>query len=424
MSQTYYFKAKKRHFEDGSSLHPFSSFKALENLELRAGDKILLCCDSVFTNEYIHLRNKNSITISSYGKGVRPIIDAKGNGVWYQDYGCLLDNPNHRYAAEVSSTILLFDCNNIKIEDLEICNSCENTSESKANYSDALKQDRTGIAVIAKDRGTISGITLSNLYVTHVNGNVYDKHLCNGGIYFAALKPSSEYNPIPRFNNVLISKCFVKDVSRWGIAVGYTYLWNKFSGSKTCEEFFLRYGNTNIGIEDTYVKDIGGDGITVMYALRPVVRHCRADSVALEMNDKFYTQPLDRQGKVAAGIWPWKCYEALFEFNEVYDTKLNQDGMAYDADSGWKTLYVNNYSHANEGGAVMFCLEEAIGSCYKNNVSEDDLGGVFSPADCPEAIIENNTIYRRESVPLLRSRMNGGKYSLENNKEIIIKRMR
>ena len=424
MSKNYYFSSKKSSFEDGSALHPFSSFSVLDNLNLQEGDSILIECNSIFHNEYLHIHDKDNLTISSYGEGSKPIIDAKGNGTWVQDYGCPLDNPNHRYKAEVSSTILLFDCNNIKIENLEIQNSQDPNegTEDLENYSDALKQDRTGIAVVAQDRGTLSNITLSSLNIKHVKGNVYDKHICNGGIYFAALKPSSDI--IPRFDNVLISKCFVKDVSRWGIAVGYTYLWDKFSGTEIDEQVFLKYGNTNIGIEDCYVKDIGGDGITVMYALRPVVKHCRADSVALEMNDKFYSQPLERQGKVAAGIWPWKCYEALFEFNEVYDTKLNQDGMAYDADSGWNTLYVNNYSHSNEGGAVMFCMEEAVGSVYKNNVSDDDLGGIFSPADCPEGIIENNTIYRRESVPLLRNRMSGGKFSCKNNKDIIIKRKR
>lgn len=421
MSKTYYFSSKKRSFEDGSSLHPFSTFKALENLKLEEGDSLLIACNSVFHNEYLHLYNKDNLTISSYGKGAKPILDAQGEGVWQQDYGCPLDNPNHRYCAEVSSTILLFDCNHIKIENLEIRNS----SQDHTTYCAALKQPRTGVAVIAQERGTVQDITLRDLTIKAVHGNVYDKHLCNGGIYFASLMPSNpESTCLPRFDKVLISKCFVKEVSRWGIAVGYTYLWDKFSGTETSEEVFTKYGNTNIGIEDTYVKNIGGDGITVMYALRPAVKYCRADSIALEMNDRVYREPLNRQGKVAAGIWPWKCLGAHFEYNEVYDTKLNQDGMAYDADSGWSTLYEHNYSHSNEGGAVMFCLQEALGSEYKNNVSEDDLGGIFSPASCPGGLIEENTIYRRESVPLFRDRMSDGKYSYKNNKDIIIKRKR
>ena len=74
-------------------------------------------------------------------------------------------------------------------------------------------------------------------------------------------------------------------------------------------------------------------------------------------------------GKVAAGIWPWKCKDALFRYNEAADTRLNQDGMAYDADSGDGTTYEYNYSRQNEGGCVMFCLDEAIHNTFSHNVS-------------------------------------------------------
>ena len=63
---------------------------------------------------------------------------------------------------------------------------------------------------------------------------------------------------------------------------------------------------------------------------------------------------------MAAAIWPWKCKDALLRCNEAVDTRLNQDGMAYDADSGDGTVYEHNYSRMNEGGCVMFCLEYAI----------------------------------------------------------------
>ena len=52
--------------------------------------------------------------------------------------------------------------------------------------------NRTGVAVVAKDKGVRSGITLRNLSIHDVNGNVYDKHMNNGGIYMTALKPADE----------------------------------------------------------------------------------------------------------------------------------------------------------------------------------------------------------------------------------------
>ena len=65
-----------------------------------------------------------------------------------------------------------------------------------------------------------------------------------------------------------------------------------------------------------------------MYSLEPLTEHNIADSCAKEMNDSVYRYPEDRMGKVAAAIWPWKCKNARFCYNEVTDTRLNQDGMA------------------------------------------------------------------------------------------------
>lgn len=417
MSRKYYFNSNKRGFEDGTEKNPFSKLEKLSFLTLEKGDEILLSSSSVFKGQYIHLRNVDGIKISSYGKGRKPVVDSEGGGIWYENYGSVLDSPVHRYRGDVSSTVLIYDSNDITIENIEV----RNTLLDKSTYSDGERIDRTGIAVTAQNRGTIHNIIIRNVSVTSIDGNVYDKHLSNGGIYFTAIEPDSSSFPPPRFDGVSISSCFVKNTSRWGIAVGYTYLWEKFKGTGIDEETFLKYGNENIRIEDTYVKDIGGDGITVMYALSPLVRNCRADKCGRDMNDRVYI-PGNRKGKVAAAIWPWKCLNALFEYNEVYDTALNQDGMAYDADSGWNTTYHYNYSHSNEGGAVMFCLEEAVGSVYEENISDDDLGGVFSPSKCPDGKIENNTVYHRKDTPLMRERMCDGRYEYINNREIIIER--
>ena len=155
--------------------------------------------------------------------------------------------------------------------------------------------------------------------------------------------------------------------------------------------------------------------ITAMYALRPLVEHNMTDSIACEINDRIYSEPADRLGKVAAAIWPWKCKDALFRYNEGADTRLNQDGMAYDADSGDGTVYEYNYSRQNEGGCVMFCLQEAIHNTFRNNVSFDDLGGTISPAENPDALIKENTFYVRKGVPFVRKNMDGGNYTLVDN---------
>ena len=58
---------------------------------------------------------------------------------------------------------------------------------------------------------------------------------------------------------------------------GYTYAHAAFAGAELSEEAFLKYGHENITIRDNYVKRSGGDAITVMYALRPVVEHNCSD---------------------------------------------------------------------------------------------------------------------------------------------------
>lgn len=403
---------------------PFLTLDKINGIPINAGDKILLEKGSVFDNQFLHLKNcgdinSDPIEIASYGDGDRPpFINTNGNGIWFQDYGVPLDYRGHIYKGNVSSSVLLYDVENIIVKDIEIANKEEFTTLE--NYSAPDKIDRTGVAVVAQNRGTLHSITLTNLFIHDVNGNVYNKHMNNGGIYMTALKPANEEKTgVARYDGVTVEGCYVKNVSRWGIAVGYTYRHADFATKFLDDEAFRKFGNENILITGNYLKNVGGDAITPMYALRPLVKHNVSDSCALEMNDRYYTKAGKRMGKVAAAIWPWKCKNALLVYNEAVDTKLNQDGMAYDADSGDGTTYKYNYSRLNEGGCIMFCLGEAVNNTFTNNVSYDDLGGILSPSGNPDAYVADNEFYMRKGVPLKRKR-NHGKMTLKNNKITII----
>lgn len=420
---TYYVSSRTGNdANDGKSRErAFATLSAVNRLTLRPGDNVLLEAGSVFAGQYLRITNSGTkdapIVIGSYGEGDLPRIDAEGNGIWYQDYGQPLDSPTHVYRDYVSSSVLLYDAEYVTVQDLEITN--RGTEIPGETYSAPHKMNRTGVAVVAKDRGVRSGITLRNLFIHDVNGNVYDKHMNNGGIYATVLKPTEEAaSGVARYRDFLVEGCFVYRTSRWGIAVGYTYQHEKFQGVELAEETFLKYGHENLVIRDNYVKETGGDGITAMYALRPLVEHNMTDSVACEINDRIYREPENRAGKVAAAIWPWKCKDALFRYNEAVDTRLNQDGMAYDADSGDGTVYEYNYSRANEGGCVMFCLQEAVHNTFRHNVSFNDLGGTISPSENPDALIEENTFYVRKGVPFVRKNMGGGNYVEKDNRFI------
>lgn len=400
----------------------FKSLLKINELEINAGDEILLQKGSVFENEFLHLKNCGNINgekivISSFGDGEKlPHIKTNGNGVWYQDYGVELDYSGHRYKGDVSSSILLYDVENIIIKDIEISNKEEYTDAEA--YSAPNKIDRTGVAAVAQNRGTLHSITLDNLFIHDVNGNVYNKHMNNGGIYITAFKPENEEKTgIARYDGVTVENCYVKNVSRWGIAVGYVYNHDKFATKELDAETFKKYGNENIVLKNNYVKFAGGDAITPMYALNALVEHNTADTCATEMNDRIYKYPEKRAGKVAAAIWPWKCKDALLRYNDVADTKLNQDGMAYDADSGDGTRYEYNFSRLNEGGCMMFCMQQAVHSYFENNLSVDDLSGTMTPASNPDGYVANNTFYVRQGVPFVRKRMHG-KMTKVNNKII------
>lgn len=424
-SKTYYVSARTGDdTNDGLRADcAFASLFAVQRIALHPGDRVLLERGSVFHGQFLQITESGAkdapIVIGAYGEGDAPRIDAAGQGIWYQDYGNPLDSPTHVYHGYVSSAVLLYDAEYITLENLEITNQAAHILGER--YSQCDKMNRTGVAIVARDKGVRHGITLRNLSIHHVDGNVYDKHMNNGGIYATALRPADEEaTGIPRYQGMTIEGCFVYRVSRWGIGVGYTYAHAAFQGAELAEASFLKYGHENLVIRDNYVKSAGGDGITAMYALRPLIEHNMADSVACEINDRIYSEAGNKMGKVAAGIWPWKCKDALFRYNEVVDTRLNQDGMAYDADSGDGTVYEYNYSRQNEGGCVMFCLQEAIHNRFRHNVSYDDLGGTISPSENPDALLEENVFYVRKGVPFIRKNMGGGTYTEVNNRIIEI----
>ena len=265
---------------NGAEDQPLKSLYAVNRLDLQPGDQVLLERGSVFENQFLHLNvqgtKEQPIYIGAYGNGAKPLIQTNGQGIWYQNYGNELDAPTHVYRGYVSSAVLLYDCEYLTVENLEISNKGGVFGET---YSAPHKMNRTGVAGIAKNRGTLHEIHLSNLYIHDVEGNVYDKHMNNGGIYFTCLKPEAEEKTgVARYENVSVRGCHLKRTSRWGIAVGYSYKCKEFMTAELPDELFERYGHHNIYIADNYVEEIGGDGITVMYAMKPLVEYNSGDS--------------------------------------------------------------------------------------------------------------------------------------------------
>ena len=393
----------------------FYTLQKINEIELQPGDKVLLEAGSVFTNDFLHIKGSGSeeapIEIDRYGEGNDPRIDTNGQGVWYQDYGKVLDSTSHKYKEYVSSSILLYDVEYITIRNLEITNKALKIDNK---YNSVNTMNRTGVAAVAQNKGTIDHIYLDGLNIHDVIGNVYDKHMNNGGIYFTVFKPKNEAETgISKYNDIKIENCIVNNVNRWGIAVGYTAYWDKFNAAAISDETIAKYGSTGVEIRNNYVKDAGGDAITTMYCDRPIIEYNVSDGVARQINPTDYSET--GSGRVAAAIWPWKCKDAVFQYNEAFDTCVNQDGQAWDADYGDGTIYQYNYSHNNGGGAVMICGADAINTVFRYNISENDLAGALNLPSHPKADIYNNVFYMKEGIPFIRPGMTGGVATVKNN---------
>ena len=423
----------------------FHTLKKVNELNLEPGDTVLLKKGSVFEDQALKFTKEDSgtaeapVKISTYGEGEKPKINTNGHGQWELNYGNPLDNQNHKWKGTVSSSILIEDTEYLEIEGLELTNdrkSATDTAQGKA-YNDAYAMDRTGVAGVAKDNGTVDHIVLNDLYIHDVTGNVYNKHMTNGGIYFIVAKPTNEGETgIARYNDVQIRNCSLNKVNRWGIAVGYTYQWGQFETGELPDATMAKYGSSNVVIENNYLNHVGGDAITTMYLDRPLIQYNVSENAAEQINTTDYAQQqprLDANGKeigkqdvgagrVAAGIWPWKCKNAIFQYNECFKTlnaaSGNGDGQPWDADYGDGTNYQYNYSHGNTASTIMFCGGNSVNNTFRYNISQNEDMGPLDPAgNSGNCQVYNNTFYIKEGLNTIwhRSHGNGGPVDMENN---------
>lgn len=430
----------------------FKTLKQVNAVNLQPGDQVRFKRGSVFNGEALHFTKEDSgsadasVVISTYGdeSAARPQINTNGQGRWNLNYGNPLDNQNHKWKGEVSSCILIEDTEYIEINGLELTNNraTDIVPETDSNgnvrdYNDAYAMDRTGVAGVAKDNGTVDHIVLNDLYIHDVTGNVYNKHMTNGGIYFIMEKPTNEATTgVARYNDVKIKNCYLDTVNRWGIAVGYTYQWGRFTNASLSDEVMSTYGASKVVIENNYLNNVGGDAITTMYCDNPLIQYNVSENAAKQINKTDYSQQqpsLDANGnetgkqdvgagRVAAGIWPWKCKNAIFQYNECFATlnasSGNGDGQPWDADYGDGTNYQYNYSHGNTASTIMFCGPQSINNTFRYNISQNEDMGPLDPAgNTGNCQVYNNTFYIKAGLNTIwhRSHGNGGPVTAENN---------
>ena len=445
---TYYVDSKAGNDSNAGTAEneAFQTLNKVNELNLEPGDTVLLKKGSVFEDQALKFTKEDSgtaeapVKVSTYGEGDRPKINTNGHEQWELNYGTPLDNQNHKWKGTVSSSILIEDAEYLEIEGLELTNDRNSTTDTEQGkaYNDAYVMDRTGVAGVAKDNGTVDHIVLNDLYIHDVTGNVYNKHMTNGGIYFIVAKPTNEDETgIARYNDIQIRNCSLDTVNRWGIAVGYTYQWRQFETAELPDATMAKYGSSNVVIENNYLNNVGGDAITTMYLDRPLIQYNVSENAAKQINKKDYAQKQPRldangdkigeqpdvgAGRVAAGIWPWKCKNAIFQYNECFRTlnasNGNGDGQPWDADYGDGTNYQYNYSHGNTASTIMFCYDNSVNNTFRYNISQNEDMGPLDPArNSGNCQVYNNTFYIKAGLTSIWStaHSNNGPVNMENN---------
>lgn len=321
------------------------------------GSKLLLKAGCEFSGSIDFIGSgtaKKPITITSYGKGAKPVINARG-GTALQFYG--------EY---------------ITITGLKITN----------------KTGSNGIRGNAAKPGATRGINITKCDFENININFKFTGNGNGGIVLGTTSAEPSW-----YDGVNVSDCTFKDVARVGIVLGGTD-WTtrdpeQAYGKKndlTKGEYFP---SVNVVVRNNKLNHVGGDGILLF--------GCRGGLV--EGNVVADTELFKNQGEIHwVAIWCHSSDACLFQYNEVYGNKATNEGydlQAFDADiANTDCIFQYNYSHENAGGFMLTCATETgetSGTIVRYNLSVNDGsegGFIFDiTGPCHNGQFYNNTIY-------------------------------
>lgn len=380
--------------DSADGMTPETAWKTLTKVnetQLIGGDRILLKAGSVFEDQALSIKSggtaENPIIIDMYDgdvvgaeAGERPHI--KGNG----------KNSFEYQGNQISYGLHIKNASHVQVNNVEI-----------SNQGDTRKLS-VGLCVEAAGCGVMQGVHINNVYIHDVNGTYEEKTLPNGGLYYVV----SDHSNNTRFDDIQVVNNIVKRVSRTGISIGTTSassFWDGHDGLIP-QEVLDAYAHTNVLIRNNYVEESGGDAIVPMFSIKPVIEYNISNGAS---------QNTKHTSMYNAGIWPWRCEDAVFQYNECYGTILNGDGQAYDCDWSRGTIYQYNYSHDNEGGFILICQSEVLDSIVRYNISQNDQRCLFLTSNTHNADVYNNTFYIGEGLDTEVVEDVGGVATLKNN---------
>lgn len=393
---TFYVDAKGGN-DNNDGMSPDSAFKSLFKVSSKyyqPGDKILFKCGTTFSGT-LEIRGDGTesspILVGSYGEGDKPVIRGRsGRAITLRAY-------------------------HIKVENLDITNP----------------SGEVGIQIMPPVSGENKNITIDNCTFRDINTSKSNMAFETGAIEVMAggLDPTW-------FDGLYFTNNTMTNVNRLGIFVSSQWAnrpggWGYNDYKSDTENW---YPAKNVVVRGNTMDTIGGDGIVVYGADKPVI-----EKNVMYRGYNCTTQ----QHSGSCGIWVHNTNDAVIQYNEVgyMDLKAGQaDGEAYNIDiANKRTTLQYNYSHNNAAGFLLMCnVNEAVhtGHVVRYNVSINDYGDMTSGSDSTwaglilitgsvkDSHIYNNTFYiggkARTTKPLLIGNWNGGEIApsgltIENN---------
>jgi len=350
---TYYVSPTGNDTNDGTTeTTPWGTVGKVNQTTFQPGERILFKAGGRWTGQLWPLGSGHAgapITLGSYGKGAKPIIDAQG--------------------VDGTAAIKLFNQEYWIIEDMAV-----------TNWADTYGK-RWGIYIGANDGRiqhglTVRGNTVSKVYASPIRTPAKDAGYPSfyrvGGIYFDIPAPG-------RADGVLIDGNDVTDIVGEGII---------FYGQDVDHNNTMNYANCspNVVIRNNTVSHTAADGIVML----------GTDNELVEHNLVAYAGALGVVGTdYIAGMWPTRHINGVWQYNEVHHTKKwLGDGQGLDSDYYFQgtVIFQYNYSHDNEGGFLLDCVAPDAGqTIVRYNLSvRDPVVGVLYRGN---ALFYNNVFY-------------------------------
>jgi hypothetical protein len=293
---------------------PWATLSKIKNINLKAGDQILLKYGSIFKGK-INISNtiatKNSpIVVSTYDDNklkdnILPKIDGAG----------------------FLGTIEIINSKWIEIRNLEL------TSDGGKAVDEKAKIDRYGVYVSKSQNVIIDNLIIHNIYSTIATKSEGKN---NKTAYGHGVR-------VEHSDTLKVSNCNIKRVGRYGINTKRS---------------------SNIEVFNNHTDHTGCSGIQLGTTTNAIIK-----GNIFNHPGSFVDKRMHGRG---SGSWVWSCENIIYENNQFLNAKGKADSCGVHIDFNCKNIIIqHNLSVNNEGGFVEI-LGNNYNCAYRYNISIND----------------------------------------------------